>query len=499
MKSLYTTIVLVMVVILALSFVVFLAITQSMEASYFNPIFDDMDEVSVQESAEMLQTTGTIAVAAYMHRLDSVFGGVHYLLNANGKDVVTGQNQSELLPKAPLTKARGDRGGRHVIAHRSSDGRYWFVVVSPLRPKNAPLYRYYLLMLVASILLCWLAAVYVVSPIRRIAASITRFGEGDLSIRLPVRRSDEIGTLAKSFNSMAERIQTLFLSEQRLLADVSHELRSPLARLHFSVKLARTAADREVALDRVKRDVDRLSTLVASLIEMARAEGSPAGCELEEVDVSELVAETIRDGIVEVEARGAQIHVSGQPGIIVLGNPELLRRAVENVLRNAIQHSPENSTIDVDLALRQRTVGIAIRDYGPGIPVEFLDRIFDSFFRTEEARNSESGGVGLGLAIAKRAVHIHGGSIRAFNDNPGLRVEIDLPLTAATRNSLVANSPMGDNCSGMMTSKGYNLSSDNTCNLSNSGDRNNIDPKLGPLQNNGTGTDYDSTLRRRGH
>ena len=426
MKSLYVAIVLAMVVILALSVVVFLAITKSMEDSYFYPIFDAMDEVSVQEAAEMLQTTGTDAIITYMHRLDSVFGGTHYLLYADGSDVVTGENQSALLPKAPLTKWRGEKDGRHLIAHQSSDGRYWFLVVSPRRPKIPPLYRFLLLVAGVSILLCWLAAVYVVSPIRRIAASISRFGEGDLDVRLPVRRGDEIGTLAKSFNSMAERIQTLFLSEQRLLADVSHELRSPLARLHFSVKLARTAADRDAALDRVKRDVDRLSTLVASLIEMARAEGSPAGCELEEVDVNELVAETIQDGSLELEARGAQIHVSGQPGIIVVGNPELLRRAAENVLRNAIQHSPENGTIDEALTLRQRTASIAIRDYGTGIPEEFLERIFDSFFRTEEARDSDSGGVGLGLSIAKRAVQIHRGVIRARNANPGLRVEINL-------------------------------------------------------------------------
>ena len=417
MKSLYLAIVLAMVVILALSVVVFLAITKSMEDSYFNPVFDDMDEVSVQEAAEMLQTTGPDAVTTYMHRLDSVFGGVHYLLDADGNDVVSGQSHAELLPQAPLS------------AHRSSDGRYWFVVMSPLRPKTPPLYRFYLLVAGASILLCWLAAVFVVSPIRKIAAGIGRFGEGDLSVRLPMRRNDEIGTLANAFNGMAERIQTLFLSEQRLLADVSHELRSPLARLHFSVKLARTAADRNAALDRVKRDVDRLSTLVSSLVEMARAEGSPAGCDFEEVDVNELVAETIRDASVEVEARGGRIQVSGPPGIVVNGNPELLRRAVENVLRNAIQHSPENSPIDVELVLHDQTASIAIRDYGPGIPEEFLERVFDSFFRTQVARDSDSGGVGLGLSIAKRAVQIHGGVISAHNADPGLLVVIELLTT----------------------------------------------------------------------
>ena len=317
MKSLYLAIVLAMVAILALSIVVFLAITKSMEDSYFNPVFDDMDEVQVQEAVEILQTGRPDAVAAYMHRLNLVFGGTHYLLDANGEDVLTRQNLSDLLPKAPLTKWRGDQNGKHVIAHRSGDGRYWFVVVSPLRPKTPPLYRYYLLVVGASILLCWLAAVYVVSPLRRIAAGIRHFGEGDLSVRLQVRRNDEIGTLAKAFNSMAERIQTLFLSEQRLLADVSHELRSPLARLHFSVKLARTAADHDAALDRVKRDVDRLSTLVTSLVEMARAEGGPSSYALEEVYLDELLAQTIRDCSVEIEARGGRIDLSSQPGVKV--------------------------------------------------------------------------------------------------------------------------------------------------------------------------------------
>src|SRR5262249_47392630 len=161
------------------------------------------------------------------------------------RDVVNGQNLSSVLPKPPLVKFRGEQKDQYVIAHRSADGQYWFVSVHPMEPKSAPLYRYYLLVVGASILLCWLAAVYVVSPIRQIASSIQRFGEGNLSMRLQVERNDEIGTLAKAFDSMAERIQTLFQSEQRLLADVSHELRSPLARLHFSVKLARTADDRE--------------------------------------------------------------------------------------------------------------------------------------------------------------------------------------------------------------------------------------------------------------
>src|SRR5262249_6292777 len=155
-----------MVVILTVSVGVFLLITRSMVDNYFNPVFDDMDEVEVQEAVEMLQTTGPGAVAAYMHRLDSVFGATHHLLDAQGRDVVNGQNLSSVLPKPPLVKFRGEQKDQYVIAHRSADGQYWFVSVHPMEPKSAPLYRYYLLVVGASILLCWLAAVYVVSPIR---------------------------------------------------------------------------------------------------------------------------------------------------------------------------------------------------------------------------------------------------------------------------------------------------------------------------------------------
>ncbi|ABF43561.1 periplasmic sensor signal transduction histidine kinase [Candidatus Koribacter versatilis Ellin345] len=432
MKSLYIAIILATIAVLGIAIVGSQALSQAMIDDYINPTFDDMDEVSVQEAADKLQTTGPPAVAVYMHRLDSVFGGSHYLLDARGNDVVSGQSLSRYLPKPPLTKARETHQREFVIAHQSADGKYWFVVVGPYHRKDLPFYHYNFLILGTCLLMCGLAAWYVVSPIRRISAGIRQFGEGDLAVRLPVRRRDEIGSLAQSFNGMAERIQTIFLSGQRLLADISHELRSPLARLHFSVKLARTAPDRDAALDRVKRDIDRLTTLVSSLVEIARAEGSAAYRAFEEVSINHLIADTVRDCAVEIEARGGRIHLAAAPGVVVVGSSELLRRAVENVLRNAIRHAPEGTAIDVELGLHAQIATISIRDYGPGVPEEFVEKIFDSFFRTEEARDADSGGVGLGLSIAKRAVQVHRGVIRASNANPGLRVEIELPAEAAS-------------------------------------------------------------------
>ena len=226
------------------------------------------------------------------------------------------------------------------------------------------------------------------------------------------------------------------LSEHRLLEDISHELRSPLARLNFSVKLARTATDRDAALDRVKRDIDRLTTLVSELVEMTRVEGDPACRKSEIVCMNGVISETVRDACIEVEARGCTVNVDGELTTKVLGDRELLRRAVENVLRNAVRYSPPKAKIDILLTEKDDTASITVRDYGSGIPEAFLDKIFDPFFRVEEARDSETGGVGLGLSIAKRAVQLHNGSILARNSNPGLSVEITLPVT---RESLDAN------------------------------------------------------------
>jgi signal transduction histidine kinase len=342
---------------------------------------------------------------------------------------VTGEDRSALLPKSPLTKWRGHINGKSLITHRSADGRYWFVVVSAAQPRSAPYYRYYLLVVGATAVLCWLAAVGVVLPIRQITATIEQFGRGNLSARVKTERRDEIGTLGRSFNSMAERLEKMVLSEHRLLEDISHELRSPLARLNFSVKLARTASDRDAALDRIKRDIDRLTTLVSELVEMTRVEGDPACRKSEIVCMNGVISETVRDASIEVEARGCNVNVEGTLTAKVMGDRELLRRAVENVLRNAVRYSPPKAKIDIVLTENDDTASITVRDYGSGIPEAFLDKIFDPFFRVEEARDSETGGVGLGLSIAKRAVQLHNGSILARNANPGLSVQITLPVT----------------------------------------------------------------------
>jgi two-component system sensor histidine kinase CpxA len=227
---------------------------------------------------------------------------------------------------------------------------------------------------------------------------------------------------------MAESLERLIVSERRLLSDISHELRSPLARLKFAVKLARTSADTKAALDRVERDVDRITSLVSDIVEITFVEGDPALQGAETVRLAEIIDAVLQDCVVEAEVRGCSLQLTGRSEGEVMGNRELLRRAIENVVRNGIRYSPEKSVVAISVAENGSDATITVRDQGAGVPADTLTRIFDPFYRVEEARNNTGGGSGLGLSIAKRAVELHHGSIVAVNASPGLCVKITIPL-----------------------------------------------------------------------
>jgi signal transduction histidine kinase len=430
MKSLYYGVLLAMVTTLSLSFLVFHEISDRMQKKSIDPAFDRIDELELESASGALASGGPKALKSYLISLDRVFvGSTHYLLDAHGVDVLTGENRAAFLPPAPRAEWRTHANGHYIKAQRSPDGQYWIVNTGLSEgPHLWTFLPYYFLVIGATVVLCWLAAVGVVTPIRRIAASIALFGQGNLAIRVHTTRQDEIGQLGRSFNQMAESLERLIVSERRLLGDISHELRSPLARLKFAIKLARTSADSNVALDRIERDVDRITSLVADIVEITLIEGDPAVQDTEAVRAGQIIDEVVHDCAVEAEMRGCRIAEIGRLSGMVMGNRELLRRAVENVLRNAIRYAPQDSTIDVSITEDSRTAAIAVRDYGPGVPQDALTRIFDPFFRVEEARDAMGGGSGLGLSIAKRAVQLHHGAICAENASPGLRVLITIPL-----------------------------------------------------------------------
>jgi signal transduction histidine kinase len=429
-QSLYIWVLLAMVGILSLSFVAFRAISEQVKTQKIDPVYDRFDELQLESARNIQQRWGRDGMVQYMSRLDKLFGGSHYLLDASGKDLISGEDRSDMLPKPPAVKSRMVRHGHWEITHRSGDGKFWFAAEGQDQPPRIwSFLPYYFLVLGATGILCWIAAAGVISPIRKIASSIAQFGRGDLSVRVETYREDEIGQLGRSFNEMAERLERLIVSERRLLGDISHELRSPLARLKFALKLARTSPDKTAALERIERDVDRIASLVADIVEINVVEDDSALQDKREICVRDIINEVVRDCAVEAEMRGCKIEVSGDICGPVHGNPELLRRAVENVLRNGIRYSPEKSSVALSLLENGNDATISIRDFGPGVPDKSLARIFDPFFRVEDARNTNGGGSGLGLSIAKRAVHLHRGLITAENATPGLRITIVIPLT----------------------------------------------------------------------
>src|SRR5882672_6363221 len=290
-------------------------------------------------------------------------------------------------------------------------------------------------------LVCYLLAWSLTSPVARLRHATQRLAAGDLTARTgaPVKgRRDELAQLMRDFDRMAERIEALMEAQSRLLKDVSHELRSPLARLSVALGLARQRAhpDTEGALDRIELEADRLNLLIQRLLTISRLETGTDGIRKTRIPLRELVEHVAHDA--EYEVQGRSCHVSAEPTdeYPVEADTALLRSAVENVVRNAIRYTAAGTDVEIRLERRigDRGEEIAIRvlDSGPGVPEEALEQIFQPFYRIDDARNRQTGGAGLGLSIADRAVRLHGGRVRASNrPEGGLEVEIRIPAAPA--------------------------------------------------------------------
>jgi signal transduction histidine kinase len=380
-----------------------------------------------REAQEAYEGGGPKALRWDLDRVKEIFQAEAMLTDAKGRDLVTGVDRSELIQAGRWAEFL--RRDRSVIARRSENGRYWFLLAIPGgQAARALVPPEQLLVLAGVLVLCYLLAWYLTSPLRKLQTAIERFGRGDFSARAHSTRRDELGQLACTFDQMAERIENLVAAQRRLLLDISHELRSPLARLGVSVELARSGTNRDAALDRIQKESERLNTLVGQLLQTTRAEVDPDALRAQAVRLDELLADVVNDGSVEAAARGIVVN-SDTPGpVVISGDAELLRRATENVIRNAIRYAPPQTSVEVRLTRDESAVHISVRDYGPGVPEEALDRIFDPFFRVEQDRNRGSGGVGLGLAIARRAIELHKGKLRARNAHPGLLVDMELPV-----------------------------------------------------------------------
>ncbi len=247
------------------------------------------------------------------------------------------------------------------------------------------------------------------------------------------QRNDELGSLVRDFNTMAAQIEELISRQRQLTYDLSHELRSPLTRLGIALDIARERKGNDAAFDQAEQDLTRMNEMIGRMLTMARLDTSLGELQTEQIDLTDLVASVVRSAEFESHDRINAVVFTQQQPFFVNGNAELLHSAIENVIRNAIRYTPPDTSVEVHLQHASEQgrafVQLSIRDHGPGVPEEELSNIFRPFYRVGTDRDRQSGGAGLGLAIADRVIRLHGGTIRARNVS-GLCVEMLLPSAA---------------------------------------------------------------------
>ena len=299
--------------------------------------------------------------------------------------------------------------------------------------------------LMVTALVCYGLARYIAAPVARLRAATHRLTEGDLGARVGfgARGGDELIVLGRDFDRMAARLEAGLEAERRLLGDISHELRTPLSRVSVALDLVeqnRARAQREKravpeqiyenAHERIRRESGRLNEMIGQLLELSRLEllAREGDARAEPVDLAKIVADVVADARYEAQ-NGRTIELFSDDKCELCGDAHLLHSAIENVVRNAIRYTKENSAVEIELRRQNHEAVLIVRDQGAGVPEAALENLFRPFYRVSAGRERQSGGVGLGLAIAQRALRVHGATIEAHNANGGgLKIEMRLPL-----------------------------------------------------------------------
>ncbi|MFC2171152.1 sensor histidine kinase [Acidobacteriota bacterium] len=396
---------------------------------------------------------GKPALIASMKRIEGMGRLKVYLFDQEGKEVLGNKPPEPVIALSRRAFKTGSiererKGGLHFAAWpvSSPEGKPHVLATGLTRPWHPPpvltiheqVLRIVILIVVAGGV-CYLLARQLTFPLAALRRAATRLRRGELSVRVGdtvKRRRDEIGDLARDFDSMAERIESLVTSQRRLLRDISHELRSPLARLNVALELARqkTGKDAECDLDRIALESERLDRLTGRLLTLTRLESGTDEGERTDIELRDHLDQLVADARFEAQAKNCTVVLKASDSFRIRGVADLLHAAFENVIRNAVQYTAVGTKVEV--SLHRKAVGeeeravIRVRDQGPGIPEKELENVFRPFFRVTDARDRQTGGTGLGLAITARAVQLHGGSVKAANapDN-GLIVELTLPFS----------------------------------------------------------------------
>ena len=354
----------------------------------------------------------------------------------DGMDAMNGMN--------PMNGSKDWSVYRSLMRQRSRDGRIYYLAsqmdYGPQDAHNTVLgiVTHLGLLLVVSSVICYLLTRQLTGPILRLREASTQIADGQLQARVDSsveHRGDEFGDLGRDFNAMAARIQDLLSSQRQLISDVSHEVRSPLARMNLALDLARRRLGNDPAFDRMEIDLEKLNEMVGRLLTIAKLEGGAAPIERKPVELCRLVGEIVDDAQMEARERQCTIAFECSVDFTVSGDESLLRSAIENVIRNAVYYTHPNTEIGVALVSRgtgeKSVVTLTVSDRGPGVPETDTEKIFKPFYRVAEARDRQSGGAGLGLAIASRVIGMHRGAIIAANrTGGGLEVTMEFAATS---------------------------------------------------------------------
>ena len=450
MRSLFLKIFLSFWVAQALFVVLAIALAIWLRPQRENATLDALEAKVMKESIEAYHAGGPENLGRYLTQLQATQHVRAFLFDSEGKEI-SGARPPEYIEHFQQGRSVPAGGGwlrfaagrfLHQTTATVNGERYTLVMAVPPPPqsffslRNIPLV-WILIAVLSSGLVCYPLALYMTRPVVKLRAAAQKLAAGDLSARAGVStssRKDEIAELVREFDSMAGRLEAMVKAQSRLWSDVSHELRSPLARLSVALELARQRSGSAAsgALERIALESERLNELIGRLLTIAKLESGEEGIDKSPVHLEELISEVAQDAEFEAQSRQCHVRFSFDQDFVLNGNAALLRSAVENVVRNAIRYTREGTKVEINLkgGDQSNRAVVTVQDSGPGVPADALEKIFRPFYRIDDARGRQTGGVGLGLAITERAILLHGGTVKAVNrPEGGLRVEMRLPGT----------------------------------------------------------------------
>lgn len=406
-----------------------------------------------RRATEIYEKDGAAGLKLHFDQLEATGIVRPYFFNEHGQEIFGRTPPGEAAKFAQKAKADGEPIIGRILWHTlgaqrfvGPGGRSYTMMViltksTLVRFFRAPDPKISLILLAVLLVggaFCFWLARHIAQPVEALSKTADRIAAGDLDARANqdlYRRKDEIGKLGRNFDRMAGQIESLVRGQQRLLRDVSHELRSPLTRLSLAEALLRRSPEeeREEYLNRIELEVEHIDQLIGQLLTLARAESGADASRKERIDLGTLLQEVAADGNFEAQPMGRTVRVNALETCFVAGAGEQLRRALENVVRNAVRHTKPNTEVEITLSRQSKSLPCAaviqVQDHGPGVAEKHLEKIFLPFYRVPATPSDEGAGSGLGLAITDRIIRMHGGNVRAEAAvNGGLVVRLELPL-----------------------------------------------------------------------